>query len=33
MVPPKEKNLLGKMLREKFKYLRLLEAIEKRGGN
>lgn len=32
MVPPKEKKLTGKeMLREKFKYLRLLEAIEKKG--
>ena len=32
MAPPKEKKLSGKeMLREKFKYLRLLEAIEKKG--
>lgn len=34
MVPPREKKMSGKeMLREKFKYLRLLEAIEKKGVN
>lgn len=34
IVPPREKRISAKeMLREKFKYLRLLEAVEKKGIN
>ena len=34
IVPPREKKLNAKeLLREKFKYLRLLEAIERKGAN